>query len=310
MVVPINKAVIDTFKSAPRIQYAKHDDGSLYISNGQYLLKTNQAGIDRLTGQVNKYRKASGNIAVTENPRLLSFVDKAKGTFELSQKPYEMDSHYFFADDRQYYGYNKKYVDVFDNDENRLFIDDNTNKDPISNGLIVKSRDNEVLGLVMPIRIPETLQKHLADKLPFVKAKTPARDGNGANFFIYMKQSPWGEVKTCDKLCPGVFTVSTEKHGGIMVSKDMTAALSPAAAKCGVKHNGYLCFENNHAKYVVFRELLDKKLWAVPDNVKDKAAYEENINKSIREHNPEYWRTRQQGRERLNVRQAPAHAGR
>ena len=75
MVVPINKAVIDTFKSAPRIQYAKHDDGSLYISNGQYLLKTNQAGIDRLTGQVNKHRKASGNIAVTENPRMLSYVD-------------------------------------------------------------------------------------------------------------------------------------------------------------------------------------------------------------------------------------------
>ena len=47
---------------------------------------------------------------------------------------------------------------------------------------------------------------------------------------------------------------------------------------------------------VVLRELLDKKLWNIPDRIKDKAQFEENLNQSIRQYNPEYWRARQSGR--------------
>lgn len=123
------------------------------------------------------------------------------------------------------------------------------------------------------------------------------------------EQSPWGKVQTCDTLCPGVFLVSTASHGGTMVSKDMAAALSPAAQKCGFRQGGYLCFEEDSQEDVVLRELLDKKLWAVPDRIKDKAAFEENINKSIREHNPDYWRVRQVGLEKAPARPtAPAHS--
>ena len=112
------------------------------------------------------------------------------------------------------------------------------------------------------------------------------------------ERSPWGGVQTCDVLCPGVFLVSTASHGGTMVASDMAAALSPAARKCGYKQGGYLCFEEDCQESVVLRELLDKKLWTIPDRVKDKAAFEENINKSIREHNPDYWRARQIGLEK------------
>lgn len=111
------------------------------------------------------------------------------------------------------------------------------------------------------------------------------------------EKSPWGEVQTCDVLCPGVFLVSTASHGGTMVSKEITAALSPAARKCGFQHRGYLCYEEDSQESVVLRELLDKKLWKVPDRIKDTAAFEENINQSIREYNPDYWRSRQRGRE-------------
>lgn len=123
------------------------------------------------------------------------------------------------------------------------------------------------------------------------------------------KNSPWGEVDWNETLCPGVFMVSTSSHGGIMVSKDMTAILSPAAVKCGLRANGYLCFEEDCDENIVFRELLDKKLWDIPDRIKDKAAYEEHINASLREYHPDYWRTRQAGRENQPVRQnaAPAH---
>ena len=120
--------------------------------------------------------------------------------------------------------------------------------------------------------------------------------------------SPWGEVQTCDILCPGVFLVSTASHGGTMVAKDMTSALSPAARKCGFRQGGYLCFEEDSQESVVLRELLDKKLWDIPDRIKDRDAFEENINKSLREYNPDYWRARQQGREREGARPSPAPA--
>lgn len=114
--------------------------------------------------------------------------------------------------------------------------------------------------------------------------------------------SPWGEVQTCDVLCPGVFLVSTASHGGTLVSKEVTALLSPAARKCGFRQGGYLCFEEDSQEAVVMRELLDKKLWSIPERIKDKAAFEENINKSLREHNPDYWRARASGREVANLR--------
>jgi len=117
---------------------------------------------------------------------------------------------------------------------------------------------------------------------------------------MYQKpeESPWGKVQTCDTLCPGVFLVSTASHGGTMIAKDMAAALSPAARKCGFKQGGYLCFEEDSQEDVALRELLDKKLWAVPDRIKDKAAFEENINQSVREYHPDYWRIRQAGLEK------------
>lgn len=114
--------------------------------------------------------------------------------------------------------------------------------------------------------------------------------------------SPWGEVQTCDSLCPGVFLVSTASHGGTLVSQEISAMLSPAARKCGFKQGGYLCFEEDSQENVVLRELLDKKLWSIPERIKDKAAFEENINQSLREYNPDYWRARAGGREVANLR--------
>lgn len=124
-----------------------------------------------------------------------------------------------------------------------------------------------------------------------------------ASLFTQPKHSPWGEVQNCDILCPGVFMVSTASHGGTMVAKDMAALLSPAARKCGLQMGGYLCFEEDSQENVVLRELLDKKLWSIPDRIKDKAAFEENINQSLRDYNPDYWRARQGGLDRAQARQ-------
>lgn len=137
------------------------------------------------------------------------------------------------------------------------------------------------------------------------------KQARSAGIFTTPKTSPWGDVQTCDMLCPGVFLVSTASHGGTMVAKDMAAMLSPAARKCGFRQGDFLCFEEDCQENVALRELLDKKLWKVPDRVRDKASFEENINKSIREYNPDYWRARQKGLEKAPARQesVPARSG-
>ena len=68
----------------------------------------------------------------------------------------------------------------------------------------------------------------------------------------------------------------------------------------------YLCFEEDCDENIVLRELLDKKLWQIPDRIRDKDAFEENINRALREHHPEYWRSRQQGLEREHTRSGPS----
>ena len=108
--------------------------------------------------------------------------------------------------------------------------------------------------------------------------------------------SPWGEVDYCDDLCPGVFLVFTAGHGGVMVVNEMKEFLSPAARKCGQRQNGFLCYEEDSAEAIVFRELLDKKLWDIPDRIKDRVAFEESIDNTLREYHPEYWRSRENGR--------------
>ncbi len=129
-----------------------------------------------------------------------------------------------------------------------------------------------------------------------------------AGLFTEPVTSPWGEVQSCETLCPGVFLVSTASHGGTMVADEAAAILSPAAKKCGFKDKGYLCYEEDAQESVVLRELLDKKLWHIPERIKDREKFEETINQSIRRYNPDYWRARQSGLEHAKVirRQSPS----
>ena len=143
---------------------------------------------------------------------------------------------------------------------------------------------------------------YFSPELKAILEKIAEIQEKSVGIFHEPKTSPWGEVQTCDVLCPGVFLVSTASHGGTMVIMDMIAALSPAAKKCGVEDGCFLCFEEDCQENVVLRELLDKKLWTIPERIKDKAAFEENINKSLREYNPDYWRARQIGIENMQSR--------
>ena len=107
--------------------------------------------------------------------------------------------------------------------------------------------------------------------------------------------SPWGEVQHQEKLCSGVFSVSTASHGGIMVHRSVAkAVLSPAARKHCFRDGSYYCFEEDCDAPVAIRELLDKGLYAAPVNDYFKPGeYERVINRSLREYHPDYCRARE-----------------
>jgi len=90
-----------------------------------------------------------------------------------------------------------------------------------------------------------------------------------------------------------VFLVSTADHGGIMVRRNAAEFLSDYARRIAQKAGNYLCFTLGCEEYVVMRELLDKKLWQLPDRIGDKATFEETINHSLQQQRPEYWASRQ-----------------
>ena len=88
----------------------------------------------------------------------------------------------------------------------------------------------------------------------------------------------------------------------------MWRPFSPGGQAVRFRRGGYLCFEEDTQEEVVLRELLDKKLWKIPERIKDKAAFEENINRSIKRYNPEYWRARQSGLEAVQTARKGATA--
>ncbi len=64
-----------------------------------------------------------------------------------------------------------------------------------------------------------------------------------------------------------------------MVANEVAAVLLRPPKKCGFKDKGYICYEEDAQESVVLRELLDKKLWNIPDRIKDKAQFEENLDR-------------------------------
>ena len=103
----------------------------------------------------------------------------------------------------------------------------------------------------------EQEKQSVLDQLAKAKERVQERFRKGDDFKQPPHLSPWGEVKSCKALCPGVFQVEAANRGGIMVANEVAALLSPYTSKQGENRGGFLCFEEETA---VMRELSDKKL--------------------------------------------------
>ena len=107
--------------------------------------------------------------------------------------------------------------------------------------------------------------------------------------------SPWGKVQNCKILYPGVFSVSTASHGGVMVHGSIARdILSPAARKHCFRDAGFYCFEEDCDAPVAIRELMDKGLYTAPVNDYFKPGeYETVIDSSLQTFRQDYWQARE-----------------
>ena len=98
-------------------------------------------------------------------------------------------------------------------------------------------------------------------------------------------ESPWGDIQYSHELCPGVYSVSTAGHGGIMAAAVVARnVFSKDALQCAFQHREFLCFEEDCDAPVALRELLDKKLYTAPVNDYFKPGeYSDAIDRSLQE---------------------------
>lgn len=71
--------------------------------------------------------------------------------------------------------------------------------------------------------------------------------------------SPWGMVQDCTVIAPGIYSVVTAGHGGMMIDAALAPhILSPEALSEGFTESGYYCYEEDVAESIPLRELYDK----------------------------------------------------
>ncbi len=71
--------------------------------------------------------------------------------------------------------------------------------------------------------------------------------------------SPWGMVQDCTVIAPGIYSVVTAGHGGMMIDAALAPhILSPEALSEGFTESGYYCYEEDAAESIPLRELYDK----------------------------------------------------
>ena len=106
--------------------------------------------------------------------------------------------------------------------------------------------------------------------------------------------SPWGEIQTRETLCSGAYSISTARHGGVMVRRELAEKVfRKEARECGFVEGAWLCYEEDCDGPVALRELMDKKLYQAPVNQYFRPGeYEAVINRSLQTYHPEYWQAR------------------
>lgn len=167
---PVDNKTLKEFMEWRNVHYFETDDGKLFVTNGHFLMPTDRNGIDYIVQQNNERNPHRSKIEAVKNDNLKKYVENHNAT-ELIEQPVLQENTYVFTDGSKYFGYNKRYFDIFNKDGNRFFVDNNT--DNLNDQfLVVKNTSDEVVGIVMPIKLSDDIADVLKDKLP-IDVTTP-----------------------------------------------------------------------------------------------------------------------------------------
>ena len=171
--IPLTKGMISNFSAGSRLLYAIDKDGAVCISDGNFVAKTNETDINVISSLINGRRKKN-KVEPVINEQILEYLEKAQGSFRLSKQPHEMARDngisLVYADEKQYFLYDQKYVDIFQlngvSGGLEMYVNDNTSDSLREHSMIVKNQEGTVLGVLMPLMLDEQLYEQLADVLP------------------------------------------------------------------------------------------------------------------------------------------------
>jgi hypothetical protein len=97
--------------------------------------------------------------------------------------------------------------------------------------------------------------------------------------------TPWGEAQTIEECAPGVYSVTTAAHGGILIGKRRAKKLlSERAIKIGIPWRRYLAYEEDCDVAAVFYEHPEYGTWTDAKEMKEEA--EQNLRRWY----PEYFK--------------------
>lgn len=150
-------------------------------------------------------------------------------------------------------------------------------------------------------------QKDFAARIQKEIAHLEEEKNMSSETFSQPSASPWGEIQTCETLFPGVYSVTTASHGGIMALRDKGYQIfSKEALDVGFMEGMYICFEEDCDAPVAFRELMDRGLYRAPVNASfSPGEFEQVINRSLQTYHPEYWKARENSLAEQKERQNP-----
>lgn len=164
---PVDDKTLKAFLDYPNdIPYYKAADGKIFVTNNHFIMSIDKAGLDYIVQKNNEKNTNRSSIEGVEREAIKSLVENTDATYEFTENPflYKLD-YVVFTDGSNYFGYNKKYVDIFNKDGNRFFVN-STDKGTHLQRLVVKNTTGDIVGIISPINLDDNVGDILKNESP------------------------------------------------------------------------------------------------------------------------------------------------
>ncbi len=149
--------------------------------------------------------------------------------------------------------------------ENDKYIDDEQQEIPVLDGRDLDAEEDEDWEkLIRAGKLRPTPRQSTESTLNRFKELSPEAkriiEENQQSSNLIPRSSPWDEVQSCTTIANGIYSVSTDGHGGIMIVAGLAEKIltGEALANRTDMYNGYYCYEEDCDAAIPLRELYDK----------------------------------------------------